>query len=251
LGAKKTVILVVENDVQTARYIHQCLQSEGFETLSATNGAEALQRVEREECDLILLDLMMPKLNGFEACERIRRFSAVPIIVLTALDRVEEKARAFDLGADDYLTKPFNPIELLARARAVLRRSQMSKYARGYLLKSELTLGRLRIDFAQHIVTLDDRPVALTPIEYRLLSYLAQHVGNVCSYELLLTHVWGEEYAGEGHLLSVNVNRLRGKIEPDPAHPAYLVTKPGFGYLLLDPSEAGAARDKLEGQQVL
>ncbi len=250
MGAKTTVILVVENDFQTARYIHQCLQSEGFETLSAANGAEALQQVERETCDLILLDLMMPKLNGFEACERIRRFSTVPIIVLTALGGVEEKARAFDLGADDYLTKPFNPIELLARVRAVLRRSQMSRPASGQTLNPQITIGHLALDFAQHTVMLNDRVVALTPIEYRLLSYLAQHVGKVCSYEQLLTHVWGEEYAGEGHLLSVNVNRLRGKIEPNPAHPTYLITRPGFGYLLLDPSEADAAKARLKEQQV-
>jgi DNA-binding response OmpR family regulator len=251
LGAKKTIVLVVENDAQTARYIIQCLQAEGFETRSASDGAEALQQVKREECDLLLLDLMMPRLNGFEVCEHIRRFSPVPIIVLTALGGVEEKARAFDLGADDYLTKPFAPIELLARVRAVLRRSQMSKYGNGHLLKPAITVGRLAIDFAQHEVTLDDRPVALTPIEYRLLNYLAQHLGKVCSHELLLTHVWGEEYAGEGHLLSVNINRLRGKIEPDPARPTYLITRPGFGYLLLDPAEGASGRARLEEQQTL
>ncbi len=250
MGIKKTAILVVENDLQTARYICQCLLSEGFDTLSASSGEEALRQAEREECNLILLDLMMPRLNGFEVCERIRRFSAVPIIVLTALGGVEEKARAFDLGADDYLTKPFNPIELLARVRAVLRRSQMGKYGAGQMLNPTLTVGHLTIDFARHEVTRAGRPVALTPIEYRLLGYLAQHVGRVCGHDLLLTHVWGEEYAGEGHLLSVNINRLRAKIEPDPAHPSYLITKPGFGYLLLDPLQEEAARAKLEEQQL-
>jgi len=140
--------------------------------------------------------------------------------------------RGLDLGADDYLTKPFSIDELLARVRAVLRRAQFTIHEQGQLVRTIVTTGDLSIDYAQHLVCMVGQEVALTPIEYRLLAYLAQNVGRVITQDLLLEYVWGADYMGEGHMLQVNINRLRRKLEPDPAHPRYILTKIGIGYML-------------------
>jgi DNA-binding response OmpR family regulator len=234
MGVRKTTILAVDDDTRTLQLITRGLQTEGYEIISARNGQQALEEVESKAIDLILLDIVLPIYTGFEVCEQIRSFSTVPIIVLTARGQIEDKARALEIGADDYLTKPFSFVELLARVRAVLRRAQWGGTRDGNRSHqpAKLSIGNVMIDFLRHQVLVNDQPVALTPIEYRILIYLAQNVGRVVSYDLLLEHVWGVEYVGEGHLLSVNINRLRNKIEPDPAHPAYIVTKPGFGYIL-------------------
>ena len=179
---------------------------------------------------------MMPKLDGFTVCERVREFSSVPIIIVTARGQDQDKIRGLDIGADDYLTKPFSVEELLARVRAVTRRSQLSSNQDGQVLRPTVTIGDLDIDFAQHRATLAGQELELTPIEYRLLAYLGQNVGRVVTQDLLLEHVWGEEYTGESHLLQVNMNRLRRKIEVDPTHPRYLLTKTGVGYLLASQS---------------
>jgi DNA-binding response OmpR family regulator len=176
----------------------------------------------------------------------VREFSNVPIIIVTALGQDNDKIRGLDLGADDYLTKPFSVAELLARVRAVMRRSELATGHEGQNLRPVTTLGDLAIDYAQHRVTLAEKEVELTPIEYRLLAYLAQNAGRVVTQDLLLEHVWGEEYAGESHLLQVNMNRLRHKIEVDPANPRYLLTKTGVGYLLASQparGEPGQAHD--------
>lgn len=236
MGVKKTTILAVDDDARTLQLIMRSLRMEGYEVIAATNGQQALEEAASRDVGLILLDIVLPVFTGFEVCEQVRSFSTVPIIVLTARGQVEDKACALELGADDYLTKPFSFIELLARVRAVLRRAQWGSNGIGDGNRShqpaKLSVGNLTIDFLRHQVFVTNHPVALTPIEYRILACLAQNVGRVVTYDSLLEHVWGVEYVGEGHLLNVNINRLRNKLEPDPALPAYIVTKPGFGYTL-------------------
>jgi DNA-binding response OmpR family regulator len=231
MSAKKPLVVVADDDPQLLRLVTRNLQLEDFEVVGASDGQQALERIEEKAPDLVILDVMMPKLDGFTVCERVREFSAVPIIIVTARGQDQDKVRGLDIGADDYLTKPFSVDELLARVRAVLRRSQLSATQSGLGLRSALTIGDLTIDFAQHRVVLANREVDMTPVEYRLLAYLAQNAGRVITQDLLLEHVWGEEYVGESHLLQVNVNRLRRKLEQDPAHPRYLLTKTGIGYL--------------------
>ena len=229
---KKQHILAVDDDPQLLRLVTKNLQLEGYDVEAASDGQQALDQIELRRFDLVILDVMMPKLDGFTVCERVREFSNVPIIIVTALGQDNDKIRGLDLGADDYLTKPFSVAELLARVRAVMRRSELANSHDGQSLRPIVTLGDLAIDFGQHRVTLADKEVELTPIEYRLLAYLAQNAGRVVTQDLLLEHIWGEEYAGESHLLQVNMNRLRRKIEVDPASPRYLLTKTGVGYLL-------------------
>jgi DNA-binding response OmpR family regulator len=232
MPAKKTTILSADDDPQLLRLVTRNLQLEGYEVLAASDGQQALEFIEAHMPDLILLDVMMPKLDGFAVLERVREFASTPVIMLTARGQDQDKIRGFDLGADDYLTKPFSIDELLARVRAVLRRSQLQISDPGHVAASRLTLGEMTIDLAQHLVTIGGEEVQLTPIEYRLLAYMAQNAGRVLTQDLLLEHVWGAEYVGESHLLQVNVNRLRHKIESDAAHPKYIQTKPGIGYLL-------------------
>ena len=232
MSAKKTTILAADDDPQLLRLVTRNLQLEGYEVLAASDGQQALEQIERENPDLVLLDVMMPRMDGFSVCSKVREFSSVPIIIVTARGQDQDKVRGLDLGADDYLTKPFSVEELLARVRAVLRRSQFSAKDHAQGLQSTTTTGELAIDFAQHLVRLSGKEVALTPTEYRLLAYLAQNVGRIVTQDLLLEHVWGSEYLGEGHMLQVNINRLRRKLEDDPAHPRYILTKVGIGYSL-------------------
>ncbi len=232
MPAKKTTILVADDDPQLLRLVTRNLQFEGYEVLPASDGQQALDQIEAQRPDLVLLDVMMPKLDGFSVCHKTREFSAVPIILVTARGQEQDKIRGLDLGADDYLTKPFSVDELLARVRAVLRRAQFSSLDQRQAARSTITIGELSIDYAQHLVRLAGQKVTLTPIEYRLLAYLAQNAGRVMTQDLLLEHVWGSEYLGESHMLQVNVNRLRRKLEADPVHPRYLLTKVGIGYLL-------------------
>jgi DNA-binding response OmpR family regulator len=233
MPAKKTAILAADDDPQILRLVARNLQLEGYEVVTAIDGQEALEHLEAQQFDLAILDVMMPRLDGFTVCARVREFSSVPIIMVTARGQDQDKIHGLDLGADDYLTKPFSVDELLARVRSVLRRSQFATSQEGQTVRPVVTLGELKIDFAQHRVTLKDREIELTPIEYRLLAYLAQNAGRIITQDLLLEHVWGEEYMGESHLLQVNMNRLRRKIEDDPAHPRYLLTKMGVGYVLV------------------
>jgi DNA-binding response OmpR family regulator len=232
MPAKKTTILTADDDPQLLRLVARNLQLEGYEVLTASDGKQALEQVETYAPDLVLLDVMMPKMDGFTVCHRVREFSAVPIIIITARGQDQDKVRGLDLGADDYLTKPFSVDELLARVRAVLRRAQFITNEQSHALRATTTIGHLSIDFAQHLVTMKEKEVVLTPTEYRILSYLAQNAGRVVTQDLLLEHVWGSEYVGEGHMLQVNINRLRRKIEPDATHPRYIMTKVGIGYLL-------------------
>lgn len=232
MPAKKTAILAADDDPQILRLIARNLQLEDYDVVTATDGQEALEHLEAQKFDMAILDVMMPKLDGFTVCARVREFSSVPIIMVTARGQDQDKIHGLDLGADDYLTKPFSVEELLARVRSVLRRSQFATNHEGQNVKPVVALGGLSIDFAQHRVTVDEQEIEMTPIEYRLLAYLAQNAGRVVTQDLLLEHVWGEEYIGESHLLQVNMNRLRRKIETDPAHPRYVITKMGVGYYL-------------------
>jgi len=232
MSAKKTTILTADDDPQLLRLVSRNLQLDGYDVHTAADGQQALEMIEARSPDLVLLDVMMPRLDGFSVCQRVREFSSVPIIILTARGNDQDKIRGLDLGADDYLTKPFSVDELLARVRAVLRRAQLSAVDATQGLRSRVTIGDLSVDYAQHQVTMNGREVELTPIEYRLLAYLAQNAGRIVTQDLLLEHVWGAEYVGESHLLQVNINRLRRKLEPDIARPCYIQTKTGVGYLL-------------------
>lgn len=235
--AKKVRIVTADDDPQLLRLIARNLEFEGYDVETASDGALALEHVERAAPDLVLLDVMMPKMDGFTVCQRIREFSAVPIIIITARGQDQDKVKGLDLGADDYLTKPFSVEELLARVRSVLRRSQLRADEVLAGRATVATIGELSIDYAQHLVRRTGQEVTLTPTEYRLLAYLAQNVGRVITQDLLLEHVWGADYIGESHMLQVNMNRLRRKLESDPTHPQYLKTKVGIGYMLVAPSE--------------
>ncbi|GCE16186.1 response regulator transcription factor [Tengunoibacter tsumagoiensis] len=235
MPAKKTTILVADDDPQLVRLMARNLQFEDYDVLTASDGEEALEKVESELPDLIVLDVMMPKFDGFTVCSRVREFSNVPIIIVTARGNEQDRIRGLDLGADDYLTKPFSVDELLARVRAVLRRSQ---FLNSDQINASTTIGTIFIDYTQHLVTIAGKEIALTPIEYRILSYLSQNLGKVVTQNRLLEHVWGAEYSGESHMLHVNMNRLRRKLEPDTSQPKYLITKPGVGYMMADPATA-------------
>jgi len=231
MPAKKTTILTADDDPQLLRLVARNLQLEDYDVLVASDGKQALEQIEHHALDLMLLDVMMPRMDGFAVCQRVREFSAVPIIIMTARGQDQDKVRGLDLGADDYLIKPFGIEELLARVRAVLRRAQFTASEQAHTMRTA-TIGELSIEYAQHLVTMGQREFELTPTEYHILAYLAQNSGRVVTQDLLLEHVWGSEYVGEGHILQVNINRLRRKIEPDPMHPRYILTKVGIGYLL-------------------
>lgn len=230
MTARKQVILTADDDPQLRRLVARSLELEDFQVLTAADGAEALSMIEAQTLDLALLDVMMPKMDGFTVCQKVRDFSSLPIIIITARGQDDDKIKGLNFGADDYLTKPFNIDELIARVRAVLRRTQFSPQEQVYAVRTVTTIGALTIDYSQRLVTIGGEEIVLTPTEYRVLAYLLQNAGRVITHDLLLEHVWGEEYIGESHMLQVNVNRLRRKIEPDPLHPRYLLTKVGIGY---------------------
>ena len=232
MPAKKTTILAADDDPQLLRLITRNLQLEGYDVLAASDGQQALELIENNSPDLVLLDVMMPRMDGFTVCYRVREFSSVPIIIITARGQDQDKVRGLDLGADDYLTKPFSVDELLARVRAVIRRSQFTARELTQGLRATTATGNLVIDYSQHIVMLNGREIALTPTEYCIIAYLAQNVGRVVTQDLLLEHVWGPEYLGESHMLQVNINRLRRKLEVDATQPHYILTKVGVGYSL-------------------
>ena len=232
MPAKKTTILAADDDPQLLRLMMRNLQLEGYDVLGASDGQQALELIESNQPDLVLLDVMMPKMDGFTVCYRVREFSSVPIIIVTARGQDQDKVRGLDLGADDYLTKPFSVDELLARVRAVLRRSQFTVREHAQGLRASTATGDLIVDYSQHLVTLTGHEIPLTPTEYRIIAYLAQNVGRVVTQDLLLEYVWGSEYLGESHMLQVNINRLRRKLEVDPTQPRYILTKVGIGYSL-------------------
>ena len=221
------VILVAEDEAALRDFIIRNLSVRGFAVVEAGNGLEAMAQWEREQPDLLILDIMMPRMDGLEVCKRVREQSTVPIIVLTALDAESDKVAALDLGADDYLTKPFGVEELLARVRAVLRRAQWDAVPPASGIKQ---YGELEIDLARHVVRQNGVEVRLTPTEFSLLEQLVTNAGKVLTHRMLLQRVWGPEYGGEAEYLRVYINRLRQKLEQNPAKPQLLVTEPGVGY---------------------
>jgi DNA-binding response OmpR family regulator len=227
-------VLLVDDDAHIIQLVRANLQVEGYEIMVARDGAQGLATVEQEAPDLVILDVVMPEMDGTEVTRRIREFSAVPVILLTARSSEADIVRGFDAGADDYLTKPFSVNELLVRVRAVLRRS---KYADEIIRREPLRIGEIEVDFSQHRVIVRDKEIALTPIEYRLFAHLAANVGRVMLHQDLLQHVWGPEYREETEYLRVYIRYLRLKIEEIPSKPRYILTKSGAGYMLRAPQE--------------
>lgn len=222
-------ILVVDDEPRYLRLLDANLRSDGYEVLTALDGLQAVETFSANPVNLILMDVMMPNLDGFAACQRIRQFSTVPIIMLTAKGEEQDRVRGLDMGADDYLVKPFSATELLARVRAVLRRSQVS---RDVVESRFFEHGNLRIDFARAEVWRSNQPIFLSATEYRLLLQFAHNVGSVMSAEDLLSSVWGAEYRTDKEILWVSIARLRQKLEDDPHVPKHIVTRSGLGYLM-------------------
>lgn len=222
-------ILVVDDEAPLREFVSRNLAARGFQVFSAGNGLEALAIANTETLDLIILDVMMPHMDGLETCRRIRQQSAVPIIILTALGEESDKVTALDMGADDYLTKPFGVKELMARVRAVLRRS--SWHGRGPIPERKtIRYGDLEIDQEARRVTLRGEALSLTRTEFDLLAYFMANAGKALPHRTILQNVWGPEYGHEAEYLRVYVGRLRRKIEEDPADPQYLRTEYGVGY---------------------
>jgi len=225
------LILVVDDEARMVRFIQLNLEHDGFQVISAYNGREALEQVRSQLPNLILLDVMMPDLDGFEVLERIREQSAVPVIMLTAKGEEDDRVRGLELGADDYITKPFSPRELVSRVRAVLRRTETESSVASGMIEVD---DRLKFDFNRREIWINDKIVQLRPTEYRLLYHLVQNAGWVITHEQLLTKVWGYEYRDEPHYVRLYINYLRKKLEEDPANPKYILTERGVGYRFVD-----------------
>lgn len=221
----RPVILVVDDEPQILRVMRASLPARGYVVRTAPGGEEALDEIRKEAPDLIVLDLVMPKMSGLDVCRRVREFSPVPIIVLSAKGSEADKIAALDLGADDYVTKPFSLDELLARVRAVLRRSPAADANEAVLRAGDLT-----IDLDERRVTVAGAEVKLTPKEFDLLRYIVRNAGKVVTHRALLQAVWGSESSEQTEYLRVFINQLRRKIEPDPQHPRYILTEPWVGY---------------------
>lgn len=225
------IILIVDDEARMRRFIRMNMELEGFQVIEAENGLLALEQIRKYGPDLILMDVMMPEMDGFETLRLLREISTVPVILLTVKSDEEDKIRGLGLGADDYITKPFSPRELNSRVNAVLRRAQWPAPAPRTVLRID---SRLSVDFNRHQVIVADERIDLRPTEYRLLSQLIQNAGWVVPHETLLAKVWGYEYRDETHYLRLYINYLRKKIEEDPANPKYILTERGVGYRFYD-----------------
>jgi len=225
-------ILVVDDEERMARFIRLNLEHDGFQVIEAYRGMTAMEALRTEMPDLIILDVMMPDIDGFEVLKMIREISNVPVIMLTAKGEEDDRVRGLELGADDYVTKPFSPRELVSRVRAVLRRTEATSQAS----RSEPIVvdDRLKIDFGRREVWVNDELVKLRPTEYRLLYHLVQNAGWVVTYDQLLSKVWGYEYRDESHYVRLYINYLRQKLEEDPSNPKYILTERGIGYRFVD-----------------
>jgi len=225
-GAK---ILVVDDEKLYRHLLQINLQTEGYEVITATNGEECLDMVSKKHPDLVILDVMMPKLDGISALERIRQFSEVPVIMLTGKNEEEDRVKGLNTGADDYVAKPFSATELIARVRSVLRRSLSTEKSKANRFFDH---GDLRIDLARAEVWRDETPILLSATEYKLLIQFAHNVGKVLSAEELLSAIWGPQYSQDKEILWVSIARLRQKIEKDSHNPTHIVTRSGLGYLM-------------------
>ena len=224
-------ILVVDDEPRMTRFIRMNLDLEGFSVHEAFDGKEALDRVREVLPDLVILDVMMPKLDGFQTLQMMREVSSVPVIMLTARASEDDRVRGLELGADDYITKPFSPRELVSRVRAVLRRTEPASVSG----KEPIAVDeRLQIDLDRREIFVDGKPVKLRPTEFRLLYHLVSNAGWVVPHDQLLAKVWGYEYQTETHYLRLYINYLRDKLEQDPHNPKYILTERGVGYRFID-----------------
>jgi DNA-binding response OmpR family regulator len=226
MALKKACILLVEDDARIQRLEQQVMESEGYGVVTAATGEEALRQVAEANPDLVLLDVRLPGIDGLTFCRRLREFSQVPIIMVTGMSSEDEKVQGLNVGADDYVTKPFSARELVARVRSVLRRCNNDE------LSGEPTfqVGSLIIDFHKNRVTVGGEEVILSDIEYRLLCYMARNAGRILTPEQILIRIWGDEFHAEDHLLHVTISRLRQKLGDDPRKPRYIITRRGIGY---------------------
>jgi DNA-binding response OmpR family regulator len=229
---KNRSILVVDDEERMVRFIRLNLEHDGFLVVPAYRGMQALDEIRKEMPDLVLLDVMMPDMDGFEVLKLIRENGSVPVIMLTAKGEEDDRVRGLELGADDYITKPFSPREMVSRVKAVLRRTEAANpAARSEIISVD---ERLKIDFGRREVWVENELVKLRPTEYRLLYHLVQNAGWVMTYDQLLTKVWGYEYRDEAHYVRLYVNYLRQKLEKDPANPKFILTERGVGYRFVD-----------------
>ncbi|KPL76040.1 Fis family transcriptional regulator [Ornatilinea apprima] len=224
-----TLILAVDDETLYQHLLTVNLEKEGYEVITAGDGEQAVEIVANRNPDLVVMDVMMPKLDGISACERIRQFSNVPIIILTARGEEQDRVTGLNAGADDYVVKPFSATELIARVRAVLRRAHSTEQI---TQNRYFVHGNLKIDFARAEVWKDNKPIFLSATEYRLLIQFAQHIGEVLSSEDLLVAIWGPQYREDKEILWVSIARLRQKLEDEPHNPQHIVTRPGLGYIM-------------------
>ena len=228
---RRELILVVDDEPRMTRFIRMNLELEGFRVIEAHNGMQALDKTRTDLPDLVILDVMMPELDGFETLEMLREVSSVPVIMLTVRSDEEDKVRGLELGADDYVTKPFGARELASRVKAVLRRTQGPVTPEQAVLQID---DRLSVDFNRREVIVEEEHIKLRPTEFRMLYHLIQNAGWVVPHETLLAKVWGYEYREEIQYLRLYITYLRQKIEPDPSHPRYIITERGVGYRFID-----------------
>ena len=224
-------VLVVDDEPRMIHFIRLNLEHDGYEVIEATSGTEALENLRDRMPDLILLDVMMPEMDGFETLQLLREISTVPVIMLTAKGEEEDRVRGLELGADDYITKPFSPREMVSRVRAVIRRTETPSSPSREPIEVD---DRLKIDFDRREIFVEGELVKLRPTEFRLLFHLVQNAGWVVPHDQLLAKVWGYEYRDETHYLRLYVNYLRKKLEADPSDPKYILTERGIGYRFVD-----------------
>ena len=224
---EKELILLIEDEQQMRRFLRITLQSQGYRLVEAATGNEGLLQAASRNPDIVLLDLGLPDMDGLEVTNRLREWTQTPIVIISAREQEQDKVKALDAGADDYLTKPFSSNELMARIRVAVRHSTRSRSGRS---EPVFTIDNLRVDLSQRQVFLDDKEVHLTPIEYKLLTVLIRHAGKVITHRQLLTEVWGAAHVNEVQYLRVYMTQLRHKLEKDPARPRFLMNEPAIGY---------------------
>jgi len=229
MTSSQPLVLIVDDETPIRRFLRLSLAGEGYRVIEAATAAETLESIAGQHPDVVILDLGLPDRDGLDLTREVREWSAVPIVVLSAREKENDKVAALEAGADDYVTKPFGVGELIARVRVALRHAALAEAPQG---ESVFTAGDLKVDLARRQVFLGEREVRLTPIEYRLLAMLVKHAGKVLTHRQLLHEVWGPEYGDENHYVRVYVAQLRRKLEADPARPRYLRTEPGVGYRL-------------------
>ena len=228
---KNKKILVVDDEERMARFIRLNLEHDGFLVIEAYRGMDGIRILREQLPDLILLDVMMPDIDGFEVLRMVREVSSVPVIMLTAKGEEDDRIKGLEMGADDYITKPFSPRELTSRVKAVLRRVESTGTSTGEVIEVD---EHLKLDFDRREIWLDGKLIKLRPTEYRLLYHLVQNAGWVLTYDQILSKVWGYEYRDEPHYVRLYVNYLRQKLEKDPANPKYILTERGVGYRFVD-----------------